>query len=278
MSNFDFKKANSLIPVILLIGVGIGSANWVMHNGMNWIKWVLQALVTSFIIGYSLVAIATNKERIATIVPNTWKRYSLLGFVFFLIGVFSSEVEHLFRSLVFFDEGYRPFQAGRVYFFNGILSLIFGFSFFEGSLLSKPDENKKTNLATENEPNEKTTSENTSPQKPPLTQIPIKQGQNILLLNTSDILYFEANDNYAFVYDHQLKKRLCDYNLLFLETRLAPHFVRIHRKYIINVKYIQQIKPHFNSRYDIELKAAQPVSLRSSKGYIEAIRNLIKLS
>ncbi|MEL6924088.1 MAG: LytTR family DNA-binding domain-containing protein [Bacteroidota bacterium] len=108
-------------------------------------------------------------------------------------------------------------------------------------------------------------------------QIPVKQGESILLINTATILYFEAYDNYAFVYDEQGGKRLCDYSLLFLAERLEDHFLRIHRKYIINTRFIRQIKPHLNGRYLIELDGPDSISLTSSKSYGEAIRQLIRL-
>ena len=65
--------------------------------------------------------------------------YALIAF--FLVGVLATEVEFIIRSLVFQSQLFQPFTAGKMYLFNGIISLILGFSFFQNKLKkSKADE------------------------------------------------------------------------------------------------------------------------------------------
>ncbi len=109
-----------------------------------------------------------------------------------------------------------------------------------------------------------------------ITSIPVKQGENILLIPIQDIVYFEAFDNYSFVHTLTGEKKLCDYSLIFLEKRLSNNFSRMHRKYIVNKNHIKQIKPHVNSRYLIVFNTGLDPII-SSKGYATLIRKLIKI-
>ena len=110
-----------------------------------------------------------------------------------------------------------------------------------------------------------------------ISKIPVKQGENIQLIHMQDIVYFEAFDNYSYLYHSNGKKMLCDYSLRFLENRLDKDFIRIHRKYIVNTLHIQEIIPHLNGRYLIRFNQANLDTITSSKGYLKAMRKLVKI-
>lgn len=269
----DFKKANGYLPHIFLIGIGIGTANYIINTNFNWVQWMILSLSTSMLIGYTLVVIASNRSWFQFHFRPTWKLLALLTFAFFFAGVFATEVEQAVRALVFQQEKYDFFSAGGMYLFNGIIALILGFSFFQNeNLFSEKVSNSEKTI----DPQE-TESEEVSSTKNPITQVPIKQGENILLIPVEDIVYFEAFDNYSFVYNGKGEKKLCDYSLLFLGQRLDGNFLRIHRKYIINVNHIKQISPHSNGRYAVQFKAAKLSPINSSKSYLPIIRKLIKI-
>ncbi len=61
-TQFDIKKANRFLPYILLVGLGIGTANYIMNDSLNWIQWVIQSLFTSLLIGFTTVLMVINKE------------------------------------------------------------------------------------------------------------------------------------------------------------------------------------------------------------------------
>jgi hypothetical protein len=273
---FGFKKANRFLPYIVLVGLGIGTANFITNDGLNWVQWAIQSLSTSFLIGYTTVLIGSNKAWFKAHLAPTWKLYLAIFFIFLLGATLATEMEHVIRSLVFGSEPYLSFTAGKMYLFNGIISLFLGFSYFQNSYSSKtPTPNTvDTPTAIENK------KENTTAEVKSLditTSIPVKQGENILLIPIRDIVYFEAYDNYSFVYDVHAQKKLCDYSLLFLEKRLDDHFSRVHRSYIVNARHIQQIKPHLNGRYLIEFAHKGIASISSSKSYSKTIRKLIKI-
>ncbi|MEM9647725.1 MAG: LytTR family DNA-binding domain-containing protein [Bacteroidota bacterium] len=266
-NNFSYKKANRFLPHILVVGIGIGTANYIINDGLNWIQSCVQSLSTSLLIGYSLVAIGVNKSWLKSQIHPSWKLYTVLILFFVFMGMLATEIEHGIRSLVFQSEAFQPCSAGKMYAFNGIISLILGFSFFQNEFFFR-NKNAQTPDATTSNP---------GTIKEPITNVPVKEGQNILLIPIADIVYFEAYDNYSFVYDAKGKKRLCDYSLLFLEQRLGSEFPRVHRKYIVNSSHIQHIKPHLNGRYLIVFGLTQLEPISTSKSYATTIRKLIKL-
>ncbi len=267
---FSFSGANRFIPHITLVGLGIGTANFFLNDNLNWIQWAIQSLSTSFLIGYTTLLVASNKSLFELRIKSKWKLYLFIFSVFLLAGLLATEVEHHIRSLIFKSEPYEPLNGGRMYLFNGVISLVLGFSLFQNNTFFR---NKDSNTP-ENQKDE--TQEALSPNIS-ANSIPVRQGENILLIRTEDVVYFEAYDNYSFVYDSKGEKRLCDYSLLFLEKRLENQFSRIHRKYIVNERHIKQIRPHLNGRYLIEFSHPGLQPITSSKGYADTIRKLIKI-
>ncbi len=276
LNAFRFKKANQFLPYIALVGLGIGTANFIMNGELNWMQWAVLSLITSFLIGYTTVLIASNKSWFKSHVQQNWKLYVLILTVFLLVGVFATEVEHIIRSLIFSNGPYQPLSAGKMYFFNGIISVILGFVLFQNNQLvqyrnKELTEDKKALQNKEYDRQQHLKSADVT------TSIPVKQGESILLIPIQDIVYFEAYDNYSFVYDINRKKRLCDYSLIFLEKRLEDNFSRVHRKYIVNKNHIKQIRPHINGRYRIEFSPKGVAPITSSKSYSTTIRSIIKI-
>lgn len=259
----NFNKAHRFLPHIALVGLGIGTANFILNESLNWMQWCIQSLSTSFIIGYILVVIGTNKPWFKFHFQSKIKLYLLVTICFFLTGVIATEVEQVIKSLIFNNQEFHFLSAGKMYIYNGIISLILGISFFENNY------NKGLKL----DPTENNTSLDL---EEVITQLPLKQGENTILMPIKDVIYFEAYDNYSFVYDLKGGKRLCDYSLLFLQKRLGKQFSRIHRKYIVNTDHIQQIKPHLNGRFLIVF-SDKVAPITSSKSYSTIIRKLIKI-
>jgi len=269
---FEISKSNSYLLHILLIGVGIGSANYIMHGKLTWIQSSVLSISTSFIIGYPLVAIAMNRRWFENKIKPNWKLYLALTFIFFLFGAIASEVEQLIHQLVFSKTGYHPFIGGKMYFFNGIISVLLGFSFFRNTqLISNTHPETEVNQIEENKIEKNLNTAH------PIEKIPFKQGDATSLISIEDIVYFEAFDNYSFIYDLNGENKLCDYSLLFLQKRLGKNFMRVHRKYIINTSHVDQVRPHSNARYSIKFDVPKLSPIISSKSYSTTIRTLIKL-
>lgn len=272
--HFNLKKANRYLPYILLIGFGTGTANYVMNGHLNWLQSVIQALSTNFLIGYSLVVIASNKNWLKSQIQSVWILFSGLFLIYFLIGAIATEVEQIIRMSIFSMEKYQFFSAGKMYIFNGIISLVLGFSFFQNKYFfaeaSTDFQNRENDLQSQE------IEQNLEPANV-LSKLPIKQGNAIHLISIQDIAYLEAFDNYSFVFDKNGEKRLCDYSLLFLQERLGENFLRIHRKYIVNSDYIKQVKAQANARYLILFEDTKLPPIMSSKSYVATIRKLIRI-
>ncbi|MGB6267965.1 MAG: LytTR family DNA-binding domain-containing protein [Olleya sp.] len=75
-------------------------------------------------------------------------------------------------------------------------------------------------------------------------KITIPQQDGFEVLNTKDILYCKADDNYTEIYLNTNKKKLVSKTLKYFEDALTPAgFARVHKSYLVNVgevvKYIK---------------------------------------
>ncbi len=260
----NFSKANRFIPFIILLGIGIGLAAYFMGTDKSILQTIVSHVITSLVIGYSLLVVIFSKGYLLKFFSYEWQKIIGLLLIFFVIGVIASEIEQFINGELFSSEGYSAFTGGKLYLINGILSAVIGL----GNYLT-------INLFETKHTDSDITTEGII-EAEPIFQIPSKQGENIVLIPVTKVLYFEAYDNYSFVIDEEGEKKLCDFSLLFLESRLGKNFIRIHRKYIVNKNNIAAVRPHLNKRYIIELKDGS--SITSSKSYAGIIKDLIRLN
>ena len=254
---------------MLAIGVALGFAGNALRSESNLGRSIILHTLTSFNIGFPLILISINARHIAASQSQNY-RIVILGLLFALIGIVASEIEVAVRTFFFSDETYQPFSAGGLYLFNAILSNILGFS------IMNPLRTEKVGQ----EVSEFDSSVGALPNNfevDRLSKIPVKKGAAFHLLPVEGLVLFEAADKYAYVYDVGGDKHLCDYSLALLEQKLPEMFARIHRKYIINVEQISHIQPFDKKRYVIEFNASQVPAVKSSAGYQDAIRELIKI-
>ena len=264
-ASLSFKEANQNLLWIILVGLGIGIANYAMGHWPNLGQSLVQHILISLFIGYFLLVICENGLLRITSTPPSILEYMILASLFGLVGFIGSEIDPLARSLIFNQGDYNFFSKPGTNYFNTVISIILGFTFLNLTRL-KLAKGQSEEVLQEEEPT-----------KDFLQAIPIKQGEAIALHSVDAILYFEAYDNYSFLYDLKGNKLLCNYSLSFLESRLGETFLRVHRKYIINTSHIHLIKPHLKGRYVIEFKDQKRSTITSSASYTEAIKALIKL-
>ncbi len=267
LKNWSYKKAISYIPIVLAIGVALGIAGNALRSESNVVRSIILHTLTSFNIGFPLILISINARHIAAAQSQNY-RIVILGLLFALIGMLASEIETIVRAFFFSEEAYQPFSAGGLYLFNAILSNILGFS-----IMNPLRADKDTAEEIDAIPN----SHGTEDEVERLNKIPVKKGAAFHLLPVEGLVLFEAANKYAYVYDVAGDKHLCDFSLALLEQKLPERFARIHRKYIINVEQISQIQPFDKKRYMIEFNASNVPAVKSSAGYQDAIRELIKI-
>lgn len=75
------------------------------------------------------------------------------------------------------------------------------------------------------------------------SRIVVKNGSNILILPTDQVLYIEAYDDYVKIFNAETfylkKKTMSYYEAVLPSTR----FVRVHRSYILNIDHLTRIEP-----------------------------------
>lgn len=96
-------------------------------------------------------------------------------------------------------------------------------------------------------------------------RVVVKDGATIQIIPTSEILYFEAYDDYVKIHTkdrYHLKKKTLSY---YEQTLNPKDFLRIHRSFIINVNYLTKISSFEKNSYRATLtnKVQIPISRNS---------------
>jgi two-component system LytT family response regulator len=105
-----------------------------------------------------------------------------------------------------------------------------------------------------------------------LDRLPVSENGRILLVNTEEIDWIEANGNYARLHvgprTHEIRETLST-----LERKLNPRdFLRIHRSAIVNLHRIREIQPWFHGYHLVLLQNGR--ELRMSRYQNETAKRL----
>jgi len=111
----------------------------------------------------------------------------------------------------------------------------------------------------------------------PVTSLTIRRGNKMLLVKLEDVVYMEARDKYVSLFTEKGAEFLTEHSLIKLEEKLPSHFLRIHRAYIINTKYLKEIEPYFNGRYIITLKDSRQTRLTTGRNYQAQIKKWLEI-
>jgi two-component system LytT family response regulator len=100
-----------------------------------------------------------------------------------------------------------------------------------------------------------------------LDRLFVRDRDTVRPLRASTVQHFEANDDTAFVYAAGARYRL-NMSLTDLEGRLDPAvFLRVHRRFLVNLDHVQSFTPIPGSRFEVRLKDGTllPASRQRSK-------------
>jgi len=104
-------------------------------------------------------------------------------------------------------------------------------------------------------------------------RISVSTGDSIKILPHDDIICFEADNKYTTVFTRK-GEFLTEMSLVELENSLpGEKFVRIHRKHIVNMKFIDEICKWFDRRMKVKLNVPFNRELIVGREYIDRIRN-----
>lgn len=88
---------------------------------------------------------------------------------------------------------------------------------------------------------------------PHLTEFKISEKGFERIIGIHEVLYIEASSVYALLHMEE-KTGVYRMSLQMLEQQLPPHFIRIHRSFIINTERVKHVKYLNNSTYAITLE------------------------
>lgn len=109
-----------------------------------------------------------------------------------------------------------------------------------------------------------------------LGKLAIEIGGDIEYIFPQDILYIYRDDKVTKIItqtdDYDVRTTLKE-----LESRLIPFsFFRIHKGYLVNLKYVSRLTPWFNGAYQLELEGVDQ-KLSVSRNYVKDLRQRLEL-
>jgi len=109
-----------------------------------------------------------------------------------------------------------------------------------------------------------------------ITSLPVKTGDIIHLVRTTEIAYLEAKDKYVTIHTIEGKEFLTDVSLKVMEEKLPDNFLRVHRALIVNKTIISEIRKYFQGRFVFLLNDKARTKIVSGSGYCDSIKNTLE--
>lgn len=106
-------------------------------------------------------------------------------------------------------------------------------------------------------------------------KIGIGMADKIVFVNTSDILYCEAQGTYTKVHLDNGEKILASKPLGEFETQLGPQFHRIHHSTLISLKHIKEFQKIDSGYVLMDNGVKLEVSQRKRKDFLEALEKFV---
>lgn len=132
---------------------------------------------------------------------------------------------------------------------------------------------KLKNSTTDSTNNIQSLIENPSKQPDEKNRIVVKNGSDIRIVPTQDVMYIEAYDDYVKIFTkdtYYLKKKTMNYYEQVLDN---TKFFRTHRSFIINLQELTRVEPLEKNTYVVLLKNGKKIPL-SRNGYTKLKENL----
>ncbi|MCX6280006.1 MAG: LytTR family DNA-binding domain-containing protein [Bacteroidetes bacterium] len=99
-----------------------------------------------------------------------------------------------------------------------------------------------------------------------LQRIAVKSRHKVSVVPTDEIIYLEAEGDYVMIHTKDAR-HLKEKTMKFFETHLDPsQFIRIHRSYIVNAKFIDRIEYYDKENYAVLTKNGDKLKA-STSGY-----------
>ncbi|WP_462249657.1 LytR/AlgR family response regulator transcription factor [Ekhidna sp.] len=93
----------------------------------------------------------------------------------------------------------------------------------------------------------------------------VKKRHTIQLVPIEDVIYAKGAGAYSELFLKDGSKELHDKSLEKLEQLLAPHFVRIHKSYLLKMTEVKEVKVSSGSKYLAMLKSGESIPIGRTK-------------
>jgi len=108
-----------------------------------------------------------------------------------------------------------------------------------------------------------------------LQRIAVKSRHKVSVIPVEDILYLEAEGDYVMIHTKEAK-HLKEKTMKYFESHLDPsQYIRIHRSYIVNAKFIDRIEYYDKESYSILLKNG--AKLRASTNGYKLLKQILNM-
>ncbi len=103
----------------------------------------------------------------------------------------------------------------------------------------------------------------------------VQEHESFYMVPFDQIIYLSAHNKYTVIHTTEREIRTLKY-LQDIEKKLpTTQFVRIHRQYILNIKYLIKIQHDNSGRYLAQLSDSDDTTLPVSRTYAEPLKNLL---
>jgi two-component system LytT family response regulator len=101
----------------------------------------------------------------------------------------------------------------------------------------------------------------------------IRSRNRIYFVDTEDVQWIESEGDYVALHDGE-EAHLVRKTMKQLEQELDPdRFLRVHRSYIVNADYIEELRPLDHGTYQLRMASGTP--LKTSRGYSDNVDALL---
>jgi len=108
-----------------------------------------------------------------------------------------------------------------------------------------------------------------------LQRIAVKSRHKVSVVPVEDIFYLEAEGDYVMIHTKEAK-HLKEKTMKYFESHLDPsQYIRIHRSYIVNAKFIDRIEYYDKESYSILLKNG--AKLRASTTGYKLLKQILNM-
>lgn len=102
-------------------------------------------------------------------------------------------------------------------------------------------------------------------------------GQHLKIIDTENICCFFSENKGTFLHTEENRSFLIECSLEKLEPELDPEkFFRVNRKFIINLKFIEDIINYTNQRFEVKLKAYSAEKIIISRERVKGFKEWLK--